>query len=68
MKIKCIESYYDLQLKKTINVNEVLEVDEARGKALTTVNNAAKRILAIEVPTPTTEKVGTTKKRTKKDV
>ena len=75
MKIKCIESYYDMQLKKNININDVYVVNEARAKELTTNNNAARRALAVvveEAPTPTTEKVEGAKKgakkRAKKDV
>ena len=74
MKIKCIEAYYDMKLKKNINVNDILEVDEARGAELTTKNNKAGRALAVvveEATTPTTEKVAkkrTTKKSAKKDV
>lgn len=74
MKIKCIEAYYDMKLKKNINVNDVLEVDEARGTELTTKNNKAGRVLAVvveEATTPTTGKVAKAspkKKSTKKDV
>lgn len=77
MKIKCIEAYYDMQLKRNINVNEELTVNEDRAKELTTKNNAAKRVLAVVVEkatTPTTEKVEgapkkrATKKAAKKDV
>ena len=78
MKIKCIEAYYDMKLKKNINVNDVLEVDEARGTELTTKNNKAGRALAVvieQTTTPTTEKVveaapkkRATKKAAKKDV
>lgn len=75
MRIKCIEAYYDLQLKKNININDELTVNEARAKELTTNNNAARRVLAVvveEATTPTTEKVEGAKKgakkRAKKDV
>ena len=74
MKIKCVEAYYDMKLKKNINVNDVLEVDEARANELTTKNNKAGRVLAVvveEATTPTTEKVAkkrTTKKSVKKEV
>lgn len=71
MKIKCIEAYYDMQLKKNININDVYEVNEARAKELTTKNNAARRALAVvveEATTPTTEKVEEPKKRAKKAV
>ena len=69
MKIKCIEAYYDMQLKKNININDVFEVNEARAKQLTTNNNAARRALAVvveEATTPTTEKVEGAKKGAKK--
>lgn len=61
MKIKCIEAYYDLKLKKSVNINDILEVDEARGAELTTKNNKAGRVLAVVVEevkatTPTTAK------------
>ena len=71
MKIKCIESYYDMQLKKNININDIYEVNEARAKELTTKNNAARRALAVVVEkatAPTTEKVAEPKKRAKKAV
>ena len=72
MKIKCIEAYYDMKLKKDIPVNHVYEVNEARAKELTTKNNAARRVLAVvveEAPTPTTEKVVKARKKpVKKDV
>ncbi len=71
MKIKCIEAYYDMKLKKNININDVYEVTKARAEELTTKNNNARRILAViveEAPTPTTEKVVEPKKRTKKAV
>ena len=69
MKIKCIEAYYDMKLKKNININDILEVDEARGKELTSKYNKAGRALAVlvEDTTPTTEKVAK-KKATKKTV
>lgn len=71
MKIKCIESYYDMQLKKNININDIYVVNEARAKELTTNNNAARRALAVVVE-ETTEKVEGAKKgakkRAKKDV
>ena len=67
VKIKCIKAYYDLLLKKSINVDDILEVDEARGAELTTKNNKAGQVLAVvvEAPTPTTKKRG---KAAKKDV
>ena len=78
MKIKCIEAYYDMKLKKNININDILDVDDARGAELTTKNNKAGRVLAVvieQATTPTTEKVvkaapkkKTTKKSAKKDV
>lgn len=71
MKIKCIEPYYDMQLKKNIEKDEVLEVDETRAKELTSKNNKAGRILAIlveDATTPTTEKMVKPKKRAKKEV
>jgi len=57
MRVKCIKDYQDLELKRLVKVGEEFEVSEARGKALTTVNNKAGRILCEEVTTPTTEKV-----------
>lgn len=41
MLVKCVKEYYDLQLKRTINVNEEFEVTEARGKELASTNNKA---------------------------
>ena len=68
MKIKCIEAYYDLLLKKDIKINDVYEVSAARAKELTTKNNGAKRVLAVvveEEPAPAPKK---RTKSTKKDV
>ena len=39
--IKCIKAYYDLQLKRAMNVNDTLTVNDARADELTTSNNKA---------------------------
>lgn len=70
MKIKCTKAYYDLLLKKSINVGDILEVEDARAEELTTKNNKAGEVLAVIVeevkaPTPTAKKRG---KAAKKDV
>ena len=70
MKVKCIEAYYDLKLKKSVNINDVFEVDETRAKELSTKDNKAGRALVVIVEeavetTPTTVKKrgrGTAKK------
>lgn len=47
MKVKCITNYYDLQLKRDVEINEELDVTEARGKVL--IN--AKVCEAVDEPT-----------------
>ena len=64
MRVKCINDYYDLELKKTVIKGTEFEVADARGKALTTHNNKAGYALCEEVPTTTPEKV--VKQRPKK--
>jgi hypothetical protein len=39
--IKCIKTYFDLQLNKTVNVGDELKVSDARADELTTNNNKA---------------------------
>ena len=69
MRVRCIEAYYDLELKKNIKAGEEYELSEERAKELSSIDNKAKRILveilgevktdAAEVKaatTPTTEK------------
>ena len=59
MRVRCIEAYYDLELKKNIKAGEEYELSEERAKELSSIDNKAKRIL-VEVlekaTTPTTEK------------
>ena len=59
MRVRCIEAYYDLELKKNIKAGDEYELTEERAKELSSVDNKAKRIL-VEVlekaTTPTTEK------------
>lgn len=64
MRVKCIKDYYDLELKKNVAKDDEFEVDDARGKALTTHNNKAGYPLCEEVTTPTTDKA--VKQRPKK--
>ena len=70
MKVRVIKQYYDLELKKTVKVDEEFTVTEARGEALTTANNKAGCVLCKVVEE--TEKVEGAKKgakkRAKKDV
>lgn len=65
MLIKCIKNYFDLELKRSIKVNETIDVTEARAKELCSVDNKAGFVLCELVPT--TEKVAK-KGRTKKEV
>lgn len=67
MKVKCIKTYHDMQLKRLVKAGEEYEVSDARGKELTTSNNRAGYALCEEVTTPTTEKVATKKTRAKKE-
>ena len=59
MRVRCIEAYYDLELKRNIKAGDEYELAEERAKELSSVDNKAKRIL-VEVlekaTTPTTEK------------
>ena len=59
MRVRCIESYYDLELKRNVKAGDEYEVTEERAKELSSTDNKAKRIL-VEVleksTTPTTEK------------
>ena len=59
MRVRCIEAYYDLELKKNIKAGDEYELTEERAKEWSSVDNKAKRIL-VEVlektTTPTTEK------------
>lgn len=66
MRVKCVKSYYDLKLKKTINAGDEFEVDEARAKQLSSVNNRAGSVLVeIIATTTTTDKVAKGKPRKK---
>lgn len=53
LKVKCIKEYYDLLLKKSITLDEELDVTEER----------AKQLINAKVATPTTEKVAKTRKK-----
>lgn len=64
MRVKCINDYYDLELKKNVVKGTEFDVTDARGKTLTTHNNKAGYPLCEEVTTPTTDKV--VKQRPKK--
>ena len=64
MRVKCVKSYYDLKLKKTINAGDEFEVDDARAKELSSVNNRAGSVLVeIITTTTTTDKVAKGKPR-----
>ena len=60
MRVKCVKAYYDLKLKKTINAGDEFEVDEARAKELSSVNNKAGSVL-VEIITTTTTTTTTDK-------
>lgn len=55
MKVKCIVKYYDRELKREIKVGDVITVSEARGKALTTTENASGIVLCEKVAEATQE-------------
>jgi hypothetical protein len=68
MEIKCIKAYYDLKLKKSINVGDILEVEDARAEELTTTNNKAGQVLAEVVEEVVEAPVKKRRKAAKKDV
>lgn len=55
MKVKCIVKYFDRELKRGINVGEVLTVSEARGRALTSAENASGIVLCEKIAEETQE-------------
>ena len=59
MRVRAIKDYHDLELKKLIVAGTEFEVAEARGKALSTNNNASgiPLVEVIKAPTPTTKRV-----------
>ena len=50
MKVKCIKAYYDLQLKKSVNVGEVYDVTDERAEELGSANNKAGVVLVEVLP------------------
>lgn len=50
MKAVCVKSYYDKQLKRKVTVGDELELSEKRFKELSTVQNAAKKVLVRAEP------------------
>lgn len=68
MKVRVIKEYYDLELKKTVKVDEEFTVSEARGKALTTKNNKACCVLCkvVEEAEKVAEEKPKKKRATKK--
>lgn len=52
MKVKCIKPYTDLVLGRKVEYDEILEVTEERGEALTTPNNKSGYILCAKVAEP----------------
>lgn len=57
MKVKCIREYHDTLLKKTIKVDQELDVTEVR----------ANQLITAKVATPTTEEKVAKKPRDKKE-
>ena len=57
VKVKCIKEYYDLLLKKSITLDEELDVTEER----------ANELITAKVATPTTEEKVVKKTRAKKE-
>ena len=69
MRVRCIEAYYDLELKKNIKAGDEYELTEERAKELSSVDNKAKRILVEilgEVKTDTAELKAATAPTTEK--
>lgn len=66
MRVKCVKPYHDLKLNKDIKLDDEFEVDEARAKELSSVNNKAGCVLVeIITTTTTTDKVAKGKPRKK---
>ena len=57
-----------LKLKKSINVGDILEVEDARAEELTTTNNKAGQVLAEVVEEVVEAPVKKRRKAAKKDV
>lgn len=67
MQVRAIKEYFDKELNRLVKVTDPpFEVTAARGKALTSTNNAAGVVVCEEVTTPTPEKV-VKKPRAKKE-
>ena len=69
MRVRCIEAYYDLELKRNVKAGEEYELKEDRAKELSSVDNKAKRILVEilgEVKTDTAELKAATAPTTEK--
>lgn len=63
MKVRVIVDYFDLDLAKSLKVGDVIEVTEARAKALSTVNNMARQKL-VEIIEEAPKKAPKAKKKT----
>lgn len=55
MKVKTVKRYYDVKLKKIMEVGESLEVDEARGKHLVSEGMAVEETEAAAGDEPAEE-------------
>lgn len=58
MKVKAIKNYFDLDLKRFVEADEILEVTDERGTELSSSDNQAGRPLVeiLEVPKKTNKK------------
>ncbi len=59
--VKCVKNYYDTKLNRNVNLHEEFEVTDERA------NQLIKAKVAVEITTPTPEKVATPKTRKKKE-
>lgn len=66
MRVKCVKEYYDLQLKKTVQVGEVYDVAEERAMELASTNNKAGAVLVEMQPEPA-EKAAKGRKKKQED-
>ena len=59
--VKCVKGYYDTKLNRQVKPDEEFEVTDERA------NQLIKAKVAVEITTPTPEKVATPKTRKKKE-
>ena len=66
MRVKCVKEYYDLQLKKPVQIGEVYDVPEDRAMELAGTNNKACAVL-VEMLTEPSEKAAKRRKKKQED-